>query len=167
MLTETDLDKLSEVGYGSPVSVYLADGPILRATLKPDEFTDINDFDHYGNVRWVRNNYEGHSVRPSEFDGRAEIIDKNWNEALWWQPPVDVDRNSEWFDRLRILVCEIVHFGYWGIVLELCDGQDAYGNPIVKHFASIWGIEPSSTPEDVRYYISDLWSEIEGEINEQ
>lgn len=165
MLAEHEIDKLSDATYGAPSVVYLSDGRLVRSELVPDQHSEISDFDFYGGLKWQRN-VNDHAVRPDGFDGNAEIIEKTWDQSLWWQPPIDVERNTPAYTTLRSLVVDILNYGFWGIVLELCDGEDAYGKPIVKHYASIWGLEPTVSVEDLKFIIQDLWSEIEGEFDE-
>lgn len=153
-----DLTKLAHDGD----TLELPDRRSLRLRIVPDEHTTINDFDSFGRIEWCeRPVLTGHAARPDGFDGNAE---KLWAEQnggqFWWQPPADVPRTSEHFGALRRIVIDVVTYGYAVYMLELLEGTDAYGAPIVRDVASLWGIEPFADAEYVHTIVCDLAHEL-------
>jgi hypothetical protein len=131
---DIDLGKLTESGD----TVDLGDGRLLRIKVQSDPDADpFGEYDTYGKVAPAR----PIDQRPADFDGNAE---KLWNgqDQVWWQPPVGAShRGTAEFDQLRSLVRELLEYGMHGVTLELCEGTDFYGQPIVTNAASLWGID--------------------------
>ena len=142
----------------------IGDGRTLRLRIETDQEHDIyGDSDWYGSLEWVRNDrdYVGayNTRRPDGFDGRARVIETDsHNGRLWWQPPVDVvDAQA---GAMRATIVDLVRFGYVGVILELCDGTDAYGRPIVVDSSSLWGIEWDMDSAYLAEIVSELVAEV-------
>ncbi len=147
-----------ESGYDLP------NGKTIRLREEPDHDTRINDWDCYGKVEHL-NGY-GSRNRPQHFTGMAEIV-RTHSEQYWWQPPCtdkeDVSRwysDSEYRNTLRNTVREILDFGFQTYVLEICEGEDAYGNPIVQDYTTLGGIEPLVSNETKEDYVYDMMFEL-------
>jgi hypothetical protein len=124
----------------------LEDGRTLRLRIEPDEDYSINDYDSDGKVAWgIRDDMGGR--RPDGFDGSAEKLGiYDHGSALWWQPyKPDVlalkKSDPDAFRKERLRIRDLVEYGFKGIILELCQGEDAYGKPIVIKSASTWGVD--------------------------
>ena len=142
-------------------SYELPDGRMLRLIEEPDPFTDIRDYaDCYGIVEWIAPGRRQHE-RPATFDGAAYKI---WagGDTYWWQPPADLKGNPDGIRAARRAVCDLLQYGTSILRLELCEGADAYGRPIVREFAVIGGIEFSVTYGVKADYVADLVAEIGG-----
>lgn len=162
------LDKLAELdSIDAPVSVTLSDGLVIRGTMHYDESHSLeDDGDWYGEVAPVSHRTDDYGRpmdRPRGFDGNAEKLSYDRGAQVWWQPPRDVPRGSDGFDKLRDSVLLALEFGFYGFALELCEGTDAYGRPIVREVASLWGIAPVEYPDSVTYY-REVWSELLAEL---
>lgn len=139
-MSELDLSDLTQDGD----TIELPDGRTLRLRIEVDEDASINDYDADGRVEWTRNSDYG-PQRPSDFTGRARIMDRDHRSTLWWEPPTAELIGCVWTEaelrseesRIRLLLQD----GFRGVILELLDGTDAYGRPIVKEVASLWGID--------------------------
>lgn len=127
------------------------DGIGYRCHLEPDECGSIDDLgDFYGAIAWEE--YDPHGIfsrtkpRPKGFNGAAEKLRIGRGaDVAWWQPPPDAVRDRELRDILRRDLCDLLEYGYSGVVVERCIGRDAYGAPIVDAVQSLWGsIEPSA-----------------------
>ena len=135
----------------------------LTVEMTYDEDTSINDYDCYGRMEWTRNDVCGHSVRPDDFDGRARIMDRQYNETLWWQP-------AEWeFDPTHIAedfahACRLNRegFGLLRVTLfeTLEDSHNGSHEVIVDTFC-IGGCDTSNL-EDYADYIEDGIHELLG-----
>lgn len=156
-ITDDELRELADSG-----KVELGGGYTLRLRTEPDENTTINDFDCYGKVEWTKNNpYNGGSVRPEHFTGRAEKLESDRRNTLWWEPPVFDDADArrwhtdrEYRNSVRDAVLSVVRDGFVVLVAELCHGTDAYGKDIVADFACLGGVEPECS--DDLGYLGDL-----------
>lgn len=163
-LTAEQLQDLASDGH-----VRLSDDIIVQWKELPDEDTRINDYDCYGKVEWRKPDPYRRDRRPKGFDGMAEIV-WGYNEAYWWQPPADLRsgwHNYEHKDHLRNCVREILAFGFYVYKVELCKGEDAYGNPIVVDYATIGGIEPLIDNDDKASYLADLICELDSSLIEE
>lgn len=137
----------------------LPDGRMLRLIQEPDPFTDINDYaDCYGIVEWIPKGRH-QNERPTGFNGAAYKI---WagGDPYWWQPPADIIGSDEAVKAARGAVCDLIEYGTTRITLELCEGNDAYGRPIVRQFAVIGGVEYSMTYKDKAVYVADLVADL-------
>ena len=138
--TELDLSPLQDDGD----TLDLGDGRMLRLRIEVDQSASINDYDCYGRVSTERERETlwGYKSRPSDVTGNAE---KLWYGNLgflgWWEPPADVKRTDPHFRELREEVKELLAYGFSGVILELCEGRDYYGKPVVINSASLWGID--------------------------
>lgn len=120
----------------------LPNGLVLNLKEQPDDYTTIEDFvDCYGKVvQRNRHRYSGYGEqRPYEFDGKAEVI-RTFDCEWWWQPPSDITK--EQIATMRSTVREILDWGFKTLVLEVCEGKDAYGKDIVRDYTTLGGIEP-------------------------
>ena len=115
----------------------------LRLRIEVDQDANINDFDCYGRVNdeRLRTNGYGYKMRPEGFTGNAEKLWWGNDGPWWWEPPADVKRTDPSFREFRVTVCQLLAYGFKGVTLELLEGRDAYGRPIVTRTASLWGID--------------------------
>jgi hypothetical protein len=96
----------------------------------------------------------------------AEIMPTH-SDQYWWQPP-SFDKwsitqwysDSEYRNTLRNQVREILDFGFRILILEVCSGEDAYGNPIVQDYATIGGVEPLISDETTEDYVYEMLYEL-------
>ena len=127
-----------------------------------DHETELNDFDYLGKIaQVVRQPYSNRSKpRPDGFDGRAEIIRTPWTE-VWWQPPFDyLSLSIEVRDKVRQTAKDVIAYGFDVYIVELCEGVDAYGKPIVVKYRDVGGIEPMLSEEDKVSTVSELLNEL-------
>lgn len=159
MTTTPDLTDLDHDG----ATVDLPDGRTLRVRVETDHDTTIDDFDCYGQTAWVEYDRDTGSAspRPDGFDGRARKLHAYGGDAFWWQPPFDMGMadDPETVRKNADLVVDLVSFGFKGVILEMLDGEDAYGSPIVRGVASVWGVD--DTAEE---YVRDLVGELATEL---
>ena len=159
--TDVDVSTLCEDGD----TLEIDETRTLRLRVEPDDRSLLDDQgpDMWcGELEWVRPNrdYVGRYMtrRPDGYNGRARILERDNGYALWWQPPTDVpdDRLDSFAATLR----DLLEYGYVGIVLELLEGTDAYGRPIVTRSESLWGVEWNADRHYVDDVVSDLWAEM-------
>jgi hypothetical protein len=83
-------------------------------------------------------------------------------DSYWWEPPSgDYALATEAdVDKFASHVRDLVEYGFYGVVLELCDQLDVYGHPIVVDVASLWGID-SLEDGYLASVVSDLASELD------
>lgn len=133
------LDFLTEDG--STFELY--DGRTLRLKVEPDDGSPADHWsdDCYGRVEWMpARNGIGPSSRPGGFNGAAHKLHVGRsNDEAWWQPPTDVEpaRAAD----LKREVTRLLEDGFVRVGLELLDGADAYGQPIVVDAAWLGGID--------------------------
>jgi hypothetical protein len=154
-----DLSTLREDGD----TLELDDGRVLRLKIEIDQDTSINDSpDCYGKINdeVLRRNEMGYYARPKNFTGNAEQLRYGNYGPWWWEPPVDVKRTDPNFKALRDNVRELLAFGFKSVILELCQDNDCYGNYIVRHVASLWGID-SLDNGYIHEVVRELASELE------
>ena len=139
MTTTTTYEALREHGDTMP----LPDGRTLRLRVTPDDSTGMDDFDLYGEA-W-----------PTEHTDRTVKL-LSIVGPFDWEPPADYESMHE-DDKasLRVLVGEIVSFGFSAVWLELLDGEDAYGSPVVVDYAVIGGVEPLAGDYDIAAGLTD------------
>lgn len=151
-------------------TVELPDGRTLRLRIEPDQDQRMPDGDWFGAIEFVKSPRRDsiaadygypHSARPAGFDGAAEILRCNNCDPVWWQPPEDARKDRHLRDSMRSTLVNVLEYGYCGLVLELCDGRDAYGRPIVVNMASLWGIEPFPDAGYVAEVVADLAAELD------
>lgn len=139
MTTTTIYDSLREHGD----TVALPDGRTLRLRITPDETTRLDDFDIYGEA-WP-------TVTTDRTVSLLSIVG-----PFDWEPPADYEELTEDAKAsLRTLVGEIVSFGFSSVWLEVLEGEDAYGRPVVKDYAVIGGVEPLPGDYDIAAVLSD------------
>jgi len=151
-----DLGELSQDGD----ILKMDDGRALRLRVEVDQDASINDYDSDGRVEWVRGVRDWSPVRyprPDGFDGRARILIRDNGSAMWWQPYESLTEAQIVEDAQRIV--ELVTFGFSGVIVEMLDGTDAYGRPIVANVASLWGISSLDNG-----YLSEVVSELVDEL---
>ncbi len=141
----------------------LPDGRSLRLKIKADECMRLSDDDWYGEISdWYRHSYgEGRTDRPSHFDGRARKL-RTQSYWCWWQPPKDL--TDEQLAKFAATMQDIAQYGYQLYVLELLEGEDAYGQPIAIEFQALGGIEPFADAEYVRDFVSEMINDLGIEI---
>lgn len=122
----------------------LPDGRTLRLVISDDDdYTIHDDGDWYGQIVHVskcrQDHIHGYYRRPDSFDGAARkmYVDRT---IYWWQPPSDVKDQAE-IVRLRDSVRDTLTYGFQCVTVQLCDGRDYYGQPIVADATSIGGVE--------------------------
>ena len=147
------------VATGKPVD--LPDGRALRVRIETDHDTEVGDYECYGRVAWVETDRDTGQAksRPEGFDGRALKLHAYGGDTFWWQPPYDMGMPDDDLPRSRAQVIELVSFGFHGVIVELLDGHDAYGEPIVRDVASLWGVDDIAD-EYVRSVVADLVEEL-------
>ena len=160
-------DKLSGAEYGAPNTVDLGDGRAVRLRVEIDDSNPMNDDEDFnGKFAFVTGTRThdyigGHNPRPAGFTGNAEIL-RGRGDPIWWEPPTDITikRGSPEWSNYRQEVMELLEYGYRGYVLELCEGKDFYGKPVVKDMRSVWHVEWNADGDYQRELIRDLLSEI-------
>lgn len=137
----------------------LGEGRALRVRIEPDPDYSINDYDSDGKVAVVTRDRDRccDAPRPAGFNGRARKLWTYDGYRFWWQPYEELTDAQIVADVERIR--ELMTFGFHGVILELCDGVDHYGRPIVRDAASLWGID-STDPAYVRDVVADLVTEL-------
>jgi hypothetical protein len=160
-----DLSRLTDDGD----TVELNDGRTLRLRIESDDIDPFGEFEVYGKVASPgRQNEYGYQTRPKGFDGNAERLYYGNSGPIWWQPSPDgPKRGTPEFAGERDMVRNLLEFGMSGYLLEILDGEDAYGRPIVGHVASLWGIEPFPAREYQTEIVKELWSELESELESE
>lgn len=159
MTTTLDLTALREDGD----TLDIGRGRSLRLVVSPDFDTDINDFDFYGKIGQPEtrrsSDWTGRKYRPQGFTGNAEILHGGQRSyvPVWWEPPADVKRGTPEFARLRETVSDLLNFGFHCVKVELLEGRDAYGRPIVKDFEVIGGVDSLDGNEGL---IADLVAQV-------
>jgi len=158
-MTDAKLDLSSLEDDGDTLE--LDDGRMLRLKTNVDQDATINDFDCYGKIstEHERTTDYGYKSRPSDMTGNAEKLWYGNDGPWWWEPPADVKRTDPNFPALRDSVRELLAFGFKGVILELCEGTDYYGNPVVIRAASLWGIDGLDNGY-IHEVVSDLASEL-------
>ena len=149
------------------------DGHTYEVSIVPDYFTDINDFDCYGQFEWGRRDpYTGGSRRPDGFDGGALKFDTR-EGPIWWQPFDGYHQMNRDAQRdARRQMQDLLEFGFVGVVVELRGACPCCGNAEVLGMSSLFGIESpgifDSTDECIHNdIVPELISEIEFEIAEK
>jgi hypothetical protein len=150
----------------------LPDGRTLRLLVEGTDvpaMDQINGCDTYGRVAWpVRNRYpEMHNGapdhRPDDFDGAARKLYPNgWHTqgTVWWQPhPTTVAAGPEALEREAEEMTRLLGDGFVYVVLELLDGTDAYGHPIVVDAESLAGVDRATDD-----YLAEIVEELRAEL---
>lgn len=148
----------------------LADGPniakvgdvLYRAEMRPDGDMIENLRDHgdcWGDTGWTRDGEYG-PIRPEWATGRAEILFSDHRQSMWWEPPTDVVVGSDLHREVRRNVRDLLEYGFSYVRVEVCEGTDAYGQPIVRDVASLSGIEPFTDDDYLRSIVRDLLDEL-------
>jgi hypothetical protein len=167
MATETD-QSISEIVSDLMASdeCEMEDGTTIRVRWEPD--TDSNLMDEQGEGEWCgklawpkRNRDLGRDERPDGFTGGAEII-RLRDGNVWWEVPVDLrgEANREARDSHRRAITDLLEYGYDVAVVEVCEGTDVYGRPIVRNVASIGGVEFGTDDVGRREILGDLVREV-------
>ena len=139
-------------------TVDLADGRTLRLRIEVDQDASVEDADCYGMIGWSTTDPDtGYQCRPSNMNGSAEILRRDFRASLWWQPPADIEQDSR--SELRNLAADLCEYGFKGVILELCEGEDHYGAPIVRDSASLWGLD-SLENGFLLTVVGELWGEL-------
>lgn len=142
----------------------MPDGRMLRLRIEADDQSGadfINDCDAYGRVAWceyVRDT--GHvRPRPEDFDGSAVILCDMHGDRFWWLPYREGHKLYDSPEE-RVIVRELVTFGPRSVVLELCEGRDHYGRPIVTNAASLGGCFDVADDGYRRSIVAELLAEL-------
>lgn len=134
-------------------------GRSLRLRLEVDEGYSINDYDSDGKVAWGRKGqYDDREQRPEGFDGSAEKLGiYDHGVSLWWQPMkgLSIKRGTPEWRAERSRIRDLAEYGFKVVILELLEGEDAYGRPIVIKSEATGGCD-SVYPE----LLDDLASEM-------
>lgn len=169
MTTQTDTytsEQLAEIASAlrTSESCELSNGQLVRFRRDFDYNISLNDFDYLGKITPVEpDRYYycyPHAERPAGFDGSARII-RTRDASLWWQPPSDWHTMSA--DTQRAVwrtACDVVEWGYYVYVVELCEGVDAYRRPIVRNVEALGGVEPMLGDDDDEAIITDLLAQL-------
>lgn len=137
----------------------LGDGRILQFRMTPSDLS-INEWECYGTVEHIRH---GNTARPKHFDGMAEKI-WGYNEQYWWQPPADLRSNWHSYEhknKFRETVRNILSFGFDDYWIELCQGENAYGDPIVVDYVALGGLEPLQDDTDMADTVVEMSCELD------
>jgi hypothetical protein len=158
-LAPADFDQTS---HGYPVTVDLLDGYSVRARTEPDyDHSVTDDGDWYGRLEWSDRVHSDRGGRPDDFDGNAEIIDRDRSDRLWWQPPADVKRGTEQFDSLRRSLLDAYHYGYDVVFVELLGpDQDAYGHRAVLDWFCIGAVQSIRDDAYTADVVGDLLADL-------
>lgn len=154
------VELLSDAEYGAPKTATL-NGVTYRCIIEPDQDTSVmGDYDCFGQMAWVERDRDTgrEASRPVGYNGRARKLHTPSGDRLWWNPPSDVADKD--LDALASTICDLLEYGFVGIVVERLDGTDVYGNGIAVAVASLWGIESMATNEDKADVIGTLLSEV-------
>lgn len=151
--TSTDIDLTELRSDGDTIE--LEDGRSLRLQIETDQDASINDYESDGKIEWARSGY-GHT-RPDGFTGRARIIEWDYPHVLWWEPYSELTDEQIKAEQPRIR--ELARFGFHSVILELLDGEDAYGRPIVVESTSLGGVD-SVDPQYLLEIVGELASEL-------
>lgn len=159
MMATLDLDDLRSDGD----VVDLPDGRKLRLRIEPDEDASINDYDSDGRIEWTRDTWRG-SVRPDGFNGAARIIERDGGSSLWWQPPGLDITGTPWdaatFRAEETRIRELARYGFSVVILEVLEGTDAYGRPVVANFASLGAVDGATGD-----YLAEIVRDLAGELD--
>jgi hypothetical protein len=156
MTERTDLSQLSDDGD----VMKLDDGRMLRLRIEVDQDASINDYESDGKAEWTSNDtWNGHSTRPEGYTGRARIITRESRGSLWWEPYPDMTDEQVKAELPRIK--DLMDYGFKGVILELCDGYDAYTRPIVVAVASLWGVDLNGNDNYIAFVVGELAHELE------
>jgi hypothetical protein len=130
----------------------------------------LADCDGNGQLAWPEVDRDtGQERRPRGFDGAARKLNPMgwaWGQgtgSVWWQPPTREEFTGD-LDMLEEYVTRLLADGFVGVVLERCEGRDAYGRPIVTDVASLWGIDADVWSTDGAEYCREILGELVAEI---
>lgn len=162
---------------GDTVTVWLSeydpcDGRGIRVKLEPTDIPadeQINDCDVYGQVapvehaRYRTGPGRGELSRPEGFDGAArKLHGRTWD--YWWQPhPTTVAQGPDAIRQAAGEVTDLLEYGFTYLGLEILEGEDAYGRPIVQAFTGLGGCDYTIYAPDRAYLatvIADCLSDL-------
>jgi hypothetical protein len=153
------LDSLTDDG----ATHTLPDGRTLRVRILPDhDYTVAGDGDWFGAIEPVTiAPWSGrHDGRPAGFDGAAVIITDHHGDRWWWQAPADVRVNPDSMTAMRACLVDALTYGASVVMLDLCDGTDAFGAPIVRHYVCTGSVLDAHDPVTLRDVLGDLLCEL-------
>jgi hypothetical protein len=144
----------ADLTYGR-TNVVERDGQVWRARVEPDCDHSVFDEDecYIGRLVWAR---ERHGLRPDGFDGAARKLTTHGGDQVWWQPPDDITSVTDFAQ----MVTDLLNYGYVGVIVERCEGEDGYGRPIVREASSLWGIDAMSSDTP---YLAEVIGELVAE----
>jgi hypothetical protein len=158
----TDLDLTDLQNDGNTIE--LTDGRRLRMRIEVDQDASINDYEADGRVEWTRDNSYG-SQRPADFTGRARNLDHSFGSTLWWEIPAPEMIGDVWTDAemrsQEARIRKLVEYGFSVVTLELLDGADAYGRPVVTQYQRLGGIDSVDNGEYLTELVRDLLAQMD------
>lgn len=137
----------------------LPDGRLLRLRVEQDEQIDLRDLsDCYGYLEWITPG-KRQAERPATFDGAARKV---WvgGDCFWWQPPSDISSDPEAVRTTRRALVDLLENGIQTVTVEVCEGADAYGRPIVQDIMGLGGVEWYSDQDYRVDVVTDLLMEL-------
>lgn len=154
----------------------MPDGRTLRVRIEPDTYLDpeheINGVDCWGRVAWCEldstytfDYVHYHKPRPEGFDGDALKLHTDFGGAFWWQPTLKAwgVTREEWTPERRreeaARIVDLMTYGFSVVILEVLDGTDAYGRPVIREATSLGGID-SLENGYLRHVLSDMIAEV-------
>lgn len=154
-------------GFDGQTSRVEIDGRLWCASVEPDP--DMSIMDEQGEGMWcgrlewtTPRQYQDWAPRPDGFDGGAEIIERDHNTCLWWQPPADVVKDEELRARVRRDIREIMEYGYSYVSVAVSSRCDR-GEWHIDRSTTLGGVTPSHDWEDVADIIGELALELASE----
>lgn len=173
MLTDDTLRDLAAALDHAGARVDLPTGRALHLREEADDvgpLEQINGVDVYGRVGWGRKDgyrsslYVGcQTKRPDGFDGRARVLLREGDLRLWWQPPATVPDGDLAHEAARVR--DAVTYGFRVAFVELVDGRDAYGSPIVREFECLGALEWDWLDDES--YRLDVLEQLAGDVLER
>lgn len=144
-------------------------GRTVRLSVVSDgvQFADLAEMgDCYGHTAWCQRDpdYGRDRPRPDGFDGNAEKLHLR-DGSVWWQPDPEGGtyrvKDPAAFAAFRQQIVDILEYGFMSYGLELLDGTDAYGRPVVTACAWIGGVEPFADAGYVEALVADRFAELD------
>ena len=113
LIEAADLAELDDNGS----TVTLAPGYDLHLVIDSDPDANLDDYDEEftGRFHWQARDGD----RPSDFDGAARIIDRDYGQVCWWQPPDDIKGDAEGIDSLLGWIRDRWDMGWSWVAIEL------------------------------------------------
>lgn len=145
---------------GQSAEVTMHDGRTLRVEITHDPDTHVNDSpDVWGKLEWDNGRHYEQVQRPKGFNGNAEVVATDHGSRLWWQPPADISRKDDVFNRIRESISAWCRdeWHYVVVSVELHDAIGANYAPAVIDVRHLGGVED----EDEQYIASVIGELVE------